>query len=501
MPALRLALVVSLALLTAVPSPAQHTAHLVPGTEGMAPRNLLVAGDTLYFIVCEVVCDTAGDAEGRRGLWGYHAATGHLAPRVEFDVHLSDAPFPIYNELIAYDDALFFNADDGVHGDELWRYDPATGQAALVADLWPGSEDSTPRNFTIYDDALYFRATDETHGPRLRSYRTGEGIHTLDHSPSPFLLSMVALDDRLYLVNGSSLVSYESTTDQFTTLTHPFDENRAAVQGRLTVYDERIYVQAHTQEHGLELWSYDPATDDFSLVADIIPGSESSSPSLLTAHDGALYFLAADEAHGAEFWHYDGSGPPRLVADINPGPGHSVPSVFTPFEERLYFHANDGETGAELWMYDPATDEVALAADLAPGSASSSPYWIVPYDSALYVATRNSEAETDGALWRVEHAPPTSSNEPDSARSFALHPPVPNPARGAVTLSFTLPSPANVHIEAFDVLGRRVARLAEGPHAAGEHRVAWGDRLPSGVYVVRLRAGEHVQTRRVTLLR
>ncbi len=440
MSALRLALVAALVLLAGLPASAQHTARVVPGTEGESPRNLLVVGDTLYFIVCEVVCDSAGDAEGRRGLWGYDAATGHIEPRVEFDVRLTDAPFPVYNELIAYDGALFFNADDGVHGDELWRYDPATGQAALVADVQIGGEGSSPRALTVYDGALYFRANDETYGSELRSYRTDEDVRTIERIPGPsgpFITGLFAFGGHLYLTDGSSLVRYDSTTGQFTTLVHPLDENRVAVLHGLTAYGDRLYVQAHTQEHGVELWAYDPATDVLSLVADIVPGPESSAPSFLTTYDGALYFFAVDDAHGAEFWRYDGVGAPRLVADINPGPGHSVPSEFTAFEERLYFHANDGTAGAELWVYDPATDAVALAADFAPGDASSSPRSMVVYDSALYVATRSSEI--GGALWRVEHTPATSNEAPSAARAFALHPPAPNPARGAVSLAFDIP--------------------------------------------------------------
>jgi ELWxxDGT repeat protein len=402
--------------------------------------------------------------------------------------------------MMAYDGALFFNADDGVHGNELWRYDPATGRTALVADLWLGGEDSRPNNFTIYDGALFFYAVDGTPNWKLRRYRTDEGLRTLEHTPGPFPGSMAVLGAHLYLISGSSLFRYDGTTDEFTTLLSPFDLNSVRVEYGLTAYDGQVVFQAFTHEHGRELWAYDPVSETARIVSDIVPGSDGSDPQSVTAYDGALYFFAVDEAHGAEFWRYDGAEPPRLVADINPGPDHSVASAFTPFEGQVYFHANDGVSGAELWVYDPMTDALALAVDLAPGSDSSSPYWIVPYDGALYVTTRGPEA--GGAIWRIERTPPTSGEAPSETRPFALYPPSPNPASGSLALSFSLPSPADVRLEAFDVLGRRVAQLADGPHVAGEHKVTWnGSRLPSGVYVVRLRAGNHVQTQRVTLVR
>jgi ELWxxDGT repeat protein len=43
--------------------------------------------------------------------------------------------------LVAIDDVLYFSADDGVHGRELWRWDPATG-VSLVTDIVPGPRGS-----------------------------------------------------------------------------------------------------------------------------------------------------------------------------------------------------------------------------------------------------------------------------------------------------------------------------------------------------------------------
>ncbi len=78
----------------------------------------------------------------------------------------------------------------------------------------------------------------------------------------------------------------------------------------------------------------------------------------------------------------------------------------------------------------------------------------------------------------------------------------PSPFRERTTVRFALAEAGPAQIAVYDVVGRRVALLAEGPMAAGPHEVTWeADALPSGVYVVRLGAGAQVQTQRVTLLR
>lgn len=98
----------------------------------------------------------------------------------------------------------------------------------------------------------------------------------------------------------------------------------------------------------------------------------------------------------------------------------------------------------------------------------------------------------------------TTSTDPGSAtpQAFRLEPPFPNPFGAQTTVTFTLPETAQVRLEVYDALGRRVAVLADGPRGAGSHDVTFsGGSLPPGLYLVRLTAsgasGEHTATRRV----
>src|SRR5204862_5407104 len=78
--------------------------------------------------------------------------------------------------------------------------------------------------------------------------------------------------------------------------------------------------------------------------------------------------------------------------------------------------------------------------------------------------------------------------------AIAFARPSPNPARGALTLRFTLPREAAVRLIVFDVNGRRVRELASGAQPAGEHAIAWdlrdqsGRAVGTGLYFARLEA-------------
>jgi flagellar hook assembly protein FlgD len=83
----------------------------------------------------------------------------------------------------------------------------------------------------------------------------------------------------------------------------------------------------------------------------------------------------------------------------------------------------------------------------------------------------------------------------------------PNPFRESTTISYQLAERQRVTIAIYDLLGRRVQTLVDGPRAAGVHQTTWratgsdGQALASGVYFCRMEAGAHTSTRKLVLVR
>ncbi len=77
----------------------------------------------------------------------------------------------------------------------------------------------------------------------------------------------------------------------------------------------------------------------------------------------------------------------------------------------------------------------------------------------------------------------------------------PNPFTAQTSLGFSLAEAAEVRLAVYDVLGREVAVLVDGPVEAGAHAATFEARgLASGTYVYRLVAGDVVQSGRITLM-
>lgn len=101
----------------------------------------------------------------------------------------------------------------------------------------------------------------------------------------------------------------------------------------------------------------------------------------------------------------------------------------------------------------------------------------------------------------------TATDAPIRSQALNLEPARPNPFNPRTEIAFDLPRSGPVRLEVFDIRGRRVVTLVDGVRDAGRHAVVWtgtdsrGHAVASGVYLLRIQAGETSRTRRVALVR
>ena len=76
-----------------------------------------------------------------------------------------DSSFP--RELVQANGSLFFQANDGANGAELWKSDGTEIGTILVANIGPGSENSNPEKLFANGATVYFAADDSVAGKEL----------------------------------------------------------------------------------------------------------------------------------------------------------------------------------------------------------------------------------------------------------------------------------------------------------------------------------------------
>ncbi|MFH2035999.1 MAG: T9SS type A sorting domain-containing protein [Candidatus Zixiibacteriota bacterium] len=85
---------------------------------------------------------------------------------------------------------------------------------------------------------------------------------------------------------------------------------------------------------------------------------------------------------------------------------------------------------------------------------------------------------------------------------FKLAQNYPNPFNPVTSIEFALAEKSEITLEVFNVLGRKVATIAEGEYSAGIHRVDWdASNDPSGIYFYRISANSKMDTKKMLFLK
>jgi hypothetical protein len=88
------------------------------------------------------------------------------------------------------------------------------------------------------------------------------------------------------------------------------------------------------------------------------------------------------------------------------------------------------------------------------------------------------------------------------ADAFGLTPNYPNPFSGATAIGYFLEEPAAVQLDVYNILGQHIHRVVDAVQAPGRYEVAIDlSNQPSGVFIVRLRAGSRQVIHHMTLVR
>ena len=85
---------------------------------------------------------------------------------------------------------------------------------------------------------------------------------------------------------------------------------------------------------------------------------------------------------------------------------------------------------------------------------------------------------------------------------FSLSKAYPNPFNPVTTLNFGIPVEAEVFLKVYNLQGREVSSLIDGNMEAGYHSVVWNaNSAASGVYFVKMIAGDFVSTQKLMLIK
>ncbi|AXG72247.1 ELWxxDGT repeat protein [Kordia sp. SMS9] len=224
------------------------------------------------------------------------------------------------SEMKEINGTLFFSAINGVNGYELWKSDGTESGTVMVKDINPGSQ-SSMRNFndkqpfTVINDILYFYANDGVNGFELwRSDGTDAGtfmikdIHTGGASNHSYPRSFVVLNNTIYFIASDNTGTALWTTDGTEAGTLKIiNLNDMRV---LTAVNNKLIIVAETSgtTYGPhDLWVSDGTAAGTSHLQSFGDGSDSSIQFTTTLNND-MYFVAKNPITGRKsFYKTDGT--------------------------------------------------------------------------------------------------------------------------------------------------------------------------------------------------
>jgi ELWxxDGT repeat protein len=416
-------------------------------TPGAAPRDLVVSGDSLFFVANDglhgeelwcldheevpyLVCDLAIGQEGSSPtrLTAMNGGVAWLAHSDRMNDNsyaqiwytegdaVSTRPLAAFppdsriGTLAAVGSTLYFLKETDESRYTLWKSELSSGAQPTqvhglalrsVAEGAPPSMHGTPHGLlvaTSVDEGqgseLTFLPAGNDTDPVIIRNQDGRAIRfwanfsvQLTQVRDGYYLGTEALLYRLNLpsLSATSLLPAETTTSAPT-------QFAAGLQG--------LYFQYGIETTGTELWHTTGQRKDTQLVCDTVTGKGSGSPYWITPINGGAVFVASHPDTGSELWYTPGPGEAgELLKDLIPGPRGSDPYQLCPLDDRVLFSCYNDTHGEELWITDGTPSGTRLLKDLVPGPASSEPYHLTPLANIMYFVATTSEGEE---LWRSD---------------------------------------------------------------------------------------------------
>lgn len=310
------------------------------------------------------------------------------------------------SQMVEMGGVLYFTADDGIHGSELWKSDGTVGGTNMVIDLTPPmcptciNMDSDISELVAGDTKLFFASPVQTAGvPNLiKELFVSDGTESgttmvKDIFDCPPNTGEVMINyegvNSLRAIPGSSL--------------GPFGEDRVVFSAfecsttDWTCYGEEPWISDGTeagtiQVDNLRVGDTPMSTPDgFGVIIDSI----GSQPRNFFQSGNQIYFTADDNVTGREIWNFNVlqlSNGAHLIKDINSGSSDSFlldsNLDFIKLGSEILFAANNGIVGNELWKTDGSLEGTILLKNIAINESSSNPsqFTLVGNDTVFFTA-------------------------------------------------------------------------------------------------------------------
>ncbi len=315
----------------------------------------------------------------------------------------AESGLPLFSNTnpLVHNGFVYFEANDGVNGSELWKSDGTEAGTVMVKNINTDNSVESGKGLfdgiLLVDNKILFEAFNTDNNRELWITDGTEVGTTILKDLNPGKGWGVSVDNsivvnNLLLFNGNNgnngfeLWKSDGTEVGTVMLKNLNDAPNGSNPSDFGVALDRLYIKADSTNFGnSRLFATDGSTADW--VIDNINGPI-IGPKAITEYKGKAYLTSSDFNEDYGVFYTDLQDAKILVKKINPGGFANITSFFH-FQStnELMFAANDGVNGRELWKTDGTEAGTVLVKDLNPGASGSSISDFFEFDNSLYFMT------------------------------------------------------------------------------------------------------------------
>jgi len=339
--------------------------------------------------------------------WFINVHGGMAQPELVKDINPAGSGFR-GNEIVVFKGVMYFLANDGSTGFELWQSDGTANGTVLLKDINPGAAHANPQELTVAGDYLFFIATNATEGTELwRTDGTPEGTQIVadliegNNTSRPDQLT--AANEKLFFVYpdpDSGLELFVVTGTGIPQRISDFRRFGGSNIDDITALGDQVYFRtdSDSDDDGFELYTSDGTEAGTRIVKDIWFGSNNDGdPQNITAIDSLLFF-SAEDSRGVEPWISNGTtAGTNILKDLYTDQDAN-PKNFTKVGNKVFFAAN--EDNSELWVTDGTAANTTSIIDINSSSFNRQLENFTAGDGILYFSANTGDARRE--LWRSD---------------------------------------------------------------------------------------------------
>lgn len=265
--------------------------------------------------------------------------------------------------MYAFDEKIYFDANDGTNGFELWVSDGTEAGTNLVKDINP-SGTSAPGNWFEYNNSLYFSANagggsalHKTDGTEAGTIATGD----------TGLFGPVLVGNDIYAINSQDSNNlWRFSGDGTAAAVAPNAIN--ALGFNLIELNGKLLIVGTLPDTsvGRELYEYDPSANSFTLIKDVDNATTNSGAQNFVSTGSKVYFRTGSNA----IWETDGTEAGTLEVTAVTNAGISGILELYAWDGKIFFEGDTGASNDQLWVYNPAADTVTNVSNITGGTGT-----------------------------------------------------------------------------------------------------------------------------------